>query len=213
MRQFLLTAFAPFDGQTINPSWEMIKPLDGTVIADVALTCVCLPVVFGDSVQELEQQIQKTAPAGVISFGQAGGRTSITPECIAINLDDARIADNAGNRPCGKRIIAHAPDGYFSTLPIKTITQNLQRANIPCQLSYTAGTFVCNHLFFGLQHLAKRYHITQSGFIHIPYLPSQATHNNAASMSLDTLQNAAKLIVQTVATTREDIAMIGGQTH
>lgn len=215
MRTLLLTAFEPFDGESINPSWEVAMQLDNHIIADIKIVVRQLPVVFGESLRQLENAITQTQPDIVLCLGQAGGRTSITPERIAINLDDARISDNAGQQPCDKPIVTHAPVAYFSTLPNKAIVKALNEHGIPAGVSYSAGTFVCNHVFFGLQHMAAQYHIAQSGFVHIPYLPEQAARqkNSPPSMARETLLQGLRIIIQTCAQYEKDIVEMGGQTH
>lgn len=214
MPLLLLTAFEPFDGESINPSWETAALLDGSVIDGWQVAARCLPCVFDDSLSALESAVAELRPDAVIALGQAGGRSAITPERIAVNLNDARIPDNAGRQPCDTAVIEDAPAAYFSTLPVKAITAALNEAGIPAALSYTAGTFVCNHVFFGLQHLAARYGIAQSGFVHIPYLPEQACrHAGAPSMARETLLRGLRLMVSALAAHRQDIQSGGGITH
>lgn len=200
MKNFLLTGFDAFAGEKINPSWEMIQDLDGRTIHNARIFCQKLPVVFGRSREILENILREIHLDAVICFGQAGGRAVISLERIAINLDDAHMPDNASNAPCDTPVIFGAPDGMFTTLPIKSIIQILKNGGIPAEISHSAGTFVCNHIFFALQHLSKIHKIPQSGFIHVPFLPEQAVKNNAPSMSLDTLKTAAELIILAVAT-------------
>lgn len=214
MRTVLLTAFEPFGGESINPSWETAILLDNAHLGDAKIITRCLPCTFSGSLNVLETLLQEIQPDIVLSLGQAGGRTDITPERIAINWDDARIPDNIGAQPCDEPIIAGAPNAYFTTLPIKAMTEALQQNGIPASVSYTAGTFVCNHVFYGLQHLAKQYDITQSGFVHIPYLPEQAAKiKGAPSMSRETLLKGLRIMIETILTTPIDKRITGGETH
>lgn len=220
MKTVLLTGFEPFGGEAINPSWEVAKALDGQIIGNAKVVAKCLPCVFGDSLERLADYIIDTQPDIVISLGQAGGRSDITPERVAINLDDARIPDNRGAQPLDRPIVEGGETAYFTTLPIKAIVEALRAAGIPASVSYTAGTFVCNHVFYGLQRLAISHGIAKSGFIHIPYLPEQAAkpmgqtgQTAQPSMAFDTLVNGIKLAIDTVVTTDQDIKAVGGYTH
>lgn len=214
MKTLLLTAFEPFGGETINPSWEVAKILDGRIVGDMQIIAKCLPCVFGDSLKALEAAINTTQPNMVISLGQAGGRSDITPERVAINIDDARIADNAGKQPIDEPIIVDGEPAYFTTLPVKAMVQALQQCGIAASVSNTAGTFVCNHVFYGLQHLAQQYGIDKSGFIHIPYLPTQAAqHSGQPSMSFDDLIQGITRMIEIAAMTTQDIKIVGGTTH
>lgn len=211
MNTVLLTGFEAFGGEPINPSWEMVKLYDKQTFDNIHIVARCLPCVFGASIETLEKAIIKVKPDIVICFGQAGGRAAITPERVAINIDDARICDNAGKQPIDEAVIADAQAAYFSTLPIKAIVASLSQHGIPSAVSNTAGTFVCNHVFFGLQHLAKRYGIRKSGFVHIPYLPQQTVlQPNDPSMSLPMLRSAVQIIVKTTVITDKDSKLVGG---
>ena len=193
----LLTGFDAFGGEAVNPSWLMLEAFNGTHIEGHAVHARRLPTAFGHSLLALAQHIDDLQPDLVIAFGQAGGRSTVSLERVAINCDDARIADNAGNQPVDTRIFAHAQNAYFNTLPIKATLLALQQAGIPADISNTAGTFVCNHLFYGLMHLASERPGMKAGFVHIPYLPEQAVHHpGAPSMGLAQLQRAAETIIR-----------------
>ncbi|MFG6413297.1 pyroglutamyl-peptidase I [Roseateles sp. DC23W] len=169
----LITGFEPFDGDTVNPSWEVAQALDGRVIGIGRVRACRLPVTFRDAPQRLAEALAQGRPELVIALGQASGRSEISIERVAVNLIDARIPDNAGDRPHDARVVALAPDAYFSTLPVKAMRDGLRAAGYPAGLSLTAGAFVCNQLFFELQHrLAGRG--VRGGFIHLPALPEQA---------------------------------------
>ena len=167
MKKILVTGFEPFATSTMNPSGEIVKGLKG----DDLVTAI-LPVVFGQASAQLRELIDLHKPTAVLCLGQAEGRSVMTPERIAINLDDARIADNAGNQPLGQRIINDGPDGYFSTLPIEQMAASMKAAGIPASISLSAGTFVCNHIFYVMQDYLKDSSIT-SGFMHVPLMDEQ----------------------------------------
>lgn len=169
----LITGFEPFGGDTVNPSWEVARALHGRVIGTGQVRACRLPVTFRDAPQRLGEALAQGRPELVVALGQASGRSEISIERVAVNLIDARIPDNAGDRPQDVPVAAAAPDAYFSTLPIKPMRDGLRAAGYPAGLSLTAGAFVCNQLFFELQHrLAGRG--VRSGFIHLPALPEQA---------------------------------------
>ena len=167
MSKILVTGFEPFATSSLNPSGEIVKALKG----DDLVTAV-LPVVFGQASAQLRELIDLHKPTAVLCLGQAEGRSEMTPERIAINLDNARIADNAGNQPLEQRIIANGPDGHFSTLPIEKMVASMKAAGIPASISLSAGTFVCNHIFYVLQDYLKDSSI-KSGFMHVPLMDEQ----------------------------------------
>ncbi|SEL08275.1 pyroglutamyl-peptidase [Roseateles sp. YR242] len=210
MKNILITGFEPFGGEAINPSWELAQALHGEVIAEARVVAVQLPCVFGESLQRLDDALTRVRPALVLAVGQAGGRCDLSLERVAINVDDARIPDNAGAQPVDEPVAADGPAAYFSTLPIKAIVAALRAAGYPASVSQTAGTFVCNHVFYGLQHRLMGQGVP-SGFMHIPYLPQQAAHHpGAASLPLDTLVAATRLVLKT-ALTGQEIRMAAGQ--
>ena len=167
MSKILVTGFEPFATSSLNPSAEIVKALKG----DDLVTTI-LPVVFGQASAQLRELIDLHKPSAVLCLGQAEGRSEMTPERIAINLDDARIADNAGNQPLEQRVIADGPDGHFSTLPIEKMVTSMKAAGIPASISLSAGTFVCNHIFYVLQDYLKDSSI-KSGFMHVPLMDEQ----------------------------------------
>lgn len=193
MKKILLTGFEKFHTASSNPSEAIVKELETQKIP--GLITAVLPVTFGESWQKLKTLIDTHSPDLVIALGQAEGRSQITPEKIAINLEDARIPDNGGNQPTNQPIIAGGPDGLFSTLPIEKLVDHLKKQNIPAGISLTAGTFVCNHLFYSLQHygIDKDF---KSGFIHVPLMDSQASEfSGLPTLPLDTLVMAIKEIL------------------
>lgn len=207
----LITGFEPFAGETINPSWQAALAFQSKKYVGHFVHVHCLPTAFGVSLQVLEQLISQYKPSIVICIGQAGGRSTVSLERIAINIDDARIADNLGAQPIDEPVIANSPNAYFSTLPIKSIVQNLQLAGIPAEISNSAGTFVCNHVFYGLMHCVADKPNIKAGFVHIPFLPDQAVHHkNAPSMALADLIHAIDIIIQTALANRQDLRITGG---
>jgi len=215
-RTVLLTGFEPFEQEPINPSWEAVRALDGERIGNAVIVARQLPCVFGKAIEEMDALVAALRPELVIAVGQAGGRTELSIERVAINVDDARIADNAGAQPVDNVIAEGGPAAYFSKLPIKAIVRDLRAAGVPAMVSQTAGTFVCNHVFYGLMHTlaARQAGTVRGGFIHIPYLPQQAAeHPGAPSLALDTLIAGLRVAVATSLATRTDIREQGGQLH
>jgi pyroglutamyl-peptidase len=168
----LLTGFEPFDGETVNVSWQVAAALHGRQVGGLQVMAVELPCVFGAALESLYTELRRWRPAMVLAMGQAAGRAELSFERVAINVDDARIADNAGASPIDTPVIRRAPAAYFSTLPIKAMAAAAQAAGLPAGISASAGTFVCNHVFFGLQHRLRRSPV-RSGFLHLPLLPAQ----------------------------------------
>lgn len=215
MKTVLMTAFEPFGGETINPSWEAVRALEGKQIGGATIVIRQLPVVFSEVLNVLNRALEELKPDAVLSVGQAGGRSDITVERIGINVDDARIPDNAGNQPVDEPIVAGGPAAYFSRLPIKAIVAAVREAGIPASVSQTAGTFTCNRVMYGLLHwLEQQKSPARGGFIHIPYLPEQAAlHPGAPSMAVATIVQALEIAVKVTLETGEDIKQAGGATH
>jgi pyroglutamyl-peptidase len=214
MQTVLITGFEPFGGETVNPSWEVVKLLDGMIIDDCRVVARQLPCVFGESLEVLNAAIDALQPYVVLAIGQAGGRVDVTVERVAINVDDARIPDNRGQQPVDVAIVPDGPAAWFSTLPIKAMVEALREAGIPASVSQTAGTFVCNHVMYGVLHkLADRPEV-KGGFIHIPYLPEQAAaHPGAPSMARPTLKQALEIAIAVALRQAHDIKVVGGATH
>jgi len=202
MRTILISGFGPFGGEPINPAGEAVGRLDRRTIVETVVVARELPVVRRACIDAIVAQIREIDPAVVIAVGQAGGRPEITPERVAINVDDYRIPDNAGNQPVDESVIVGAPSAYWSTLPVKAMVERMRGGGIPASVSNSAGTFVCNHLFFGLMHvLAAEGAIRRGGFIHIPYLPEQAArHPGEPSMGLTTIVRGLELAIEAVMT-------------
>ncbi|HEY1134477.1 MAG TPA: hypothetical protein VGE77_07850 [Nocardioides sp.] len=163
----LVTGFEPFGGDGANPSGDVLPLLAASWDRPEELVTAVLPVEFGVAGDRLEELVAAHRPGLVVALGLAGGRPGVTPERVAVNLDDARIPDNAGARPCDQAVVAGAPTAYLSTLPVKAATASLRGAGLPADLSHTAGSFVCNHLFFRLQHALAGTDV-RSGFVHVP---------------------------------------------
>jgi len=212
MRTVLVTGFEPFDGAEINPSLEIARNLHGTVIAGHTVVGALLPCVFGAAIPELQRLLRVHRPALVICVGQAGGRAAITPERVALNVDDARIPDNAGAQPVDRPVVRGGPAAYFSTLPVKAIVADLRAAGLPSEVSQTAGTFVCNHVFYGLMHALRKRKDLRGGFIHVPFLPEQA-QKGQASLPLEDMVYGVALAVETALRRKKDLRLAGGQTQ
>lgn len=208
----LVTGFEPFGGGKENPSALIARSLHGHLIGGCQVTGVVLPCVFGDAITTLKRALREMRPGLVICVGQAGGRAEVTPERIAINLDDARIPDNAGRQPIDRPIVRGAPAAYWSTLPIKAIVGALRRHKIPAAVSQTAGTYVCNHVFYGLMHALRGRPGIRGGFIHVPFLPEQASAGQP-SLPLPHMTRAIKIAIEAALKTRRDAKTTGGQTH
>ena len=208
----LVTGFDPFGGEAVNPALEAIKKLDGKMVAGARVVTRELPTVRWKAIEGLKTAIREVQPALIIAIGQAGGRMDITPERVAINVDDFRIADNEGNQVVDERIATDGPAAYWSTLPIKKIVADLRAEGIPASVSNSAGTFICNHLFYGLMHeLAAEGNVRRGGFIHIPYLPEQAAKlTGQPSMALETIVRGLTAAIAASLTTAEDERHSGG---
>lgn len=210
----LLTGFDAFGGERINPSWQIAQALHGQTVAGVRVHSLCLPCVFGAALEALEQALDAVAPVLVLALGQAGGRCEMSLERVAINVDDARIPDNQGLQPIDQAVVAGGPAAYFSSLPIKAVVAALRQAGIPAAVSQTAGTFVCNHVFYGLMHLLRNRPAVRGGFMHVPYLPEQAAaHAGQPSLPLSLLLEGVRLALQAALTAEHDLGISGGAEH
>jgi pyroglutamyl-peptidase len=198
--KILITGFEPFGGEIVNPSWEVAKQLDGLIVAGAQLVAVQLPCVFSKSLLALSDALEAHHPNMVLSLGQADGRSDFSIERVAINVCDARIPDNEGAQPIDEPVVPDGPAAYFSSLPIKKMAAALKAQGFPVAISQTAGTFVCNQVFYGLQHaLAGKG--TMSGFVHVPLMPLQAAKRagpSLASMSTETLKAALLCALETM---------------
>ena len=203
IKKILLTAFDPFGDDKINSALETMKQLSvertGAVIIKLQT-----PTVFGEASQCVIDAIEKEEPDAVILLGMAGGRTAITPERVAINLDDARIEDNEGNKPVEQTIAKDGPVAYFSSLPIQDMVAAMQESGIPADISNSAGTFVCNHLMYSVLHyLAMNQRRIPAGFIHLPYLLEQVVSRpTLPSISLETLVAGVEICLDVLVRTQ-----------
>ncbi len=173
MKKLLITGFDPFGGAAINPAWEAVKMLPDRV-GDFELCKLVIPTIYGEAAHLVLKKAEEFCPDVILSVGLAGGRDAVTPERIAVNIRDARIADNAGNQPRGERVAADGPAAYFATVPVEVMAQAVRQAQIPAAVSNSAGCFVCNDVFYALLHHFAGTD-TKVGFIHVPQLPEQGT--------------------------------------
>ena len=173
--KILITGFQPFGGQRVNPAWEAVRKLPD-VLGDKVLWKLEIPVTFGGAFDAVEAKAAEVDPDVILCVGQAGGRDAVTPERIAVNLQDASIPDNAGNQPVDLPVIADGANAYFTSLPVKAMAAAVRAQGRPCRMSCTAGTYVCNDVFYRLLH---RYRDTgkRVGFVHVPFLPEQGSPN------------------------------------
>lgn len=212
--KILVTGFEPFGGETVNPALKIAQGLPRQ-IAGAQIVSYEIPCVFGQSIRTLVQAMEAEKPDIVLCLGQAGGRSAICPERVALNLSDARIPDNAGVQPIDQPI---APDGetaYFSNLPVKAMAQAVRQAGVPAQVSNTAGTYVCNHLMYGLlYHIHKRFPQTRGGFIHVPYLTEQVVDKpNTPSLSLEQMLRAVCAALEACVLHTQDLHAVEGAEH
>lgn len=205
----LLTGFDPFGGDSVNPSWQAVRSLHHKRIAGHKVVAAQLPTLFDTSLTELARLLREHRPALVICVGQAGGRAAISLERIAINVNDARIPDNAAAQPVDTPVVAGGPAAYFTSLPIKAMLQALQREGLAAEVSQTAGTFVCNHVFYGLMHLLatrRGFSRTRGGFVHVPWLPGQGQPN----MATEELVRGLRVAIKAALVTTTDISQGAG---
>ncbi len=213
-RTILITGFTPFNGEKVNPSWQIVKALP-EAISGYKIIKLRVPTEFGKSIKVVTKAIDKLQPDIVLCLGQAGGRSHMSVERVAINVDDALIADNALAQPIDEAIDAAAPAAYFCTLPIKAMVAAISKKKIPAEVSNTAGTFVCNHLIFGvLHHIALRQYPIRAGFMHVPFVDSQIVgRDDVPSLTLPAMIEATKAAIIAAIKHRADIKIIGGAHH
>lgn len=212
--KLLLTAFDPFGGDAINPALEAVK-LVADKIGRFDIVKLEVPTVFRKSIDTVAKAIEEEKPDVVLCIGQAGGRFEITPERVAINVDDARIKDNEGNQPIDIKIFEDGENAYFTTLPIKAMVEAIREANLPAAVSNTAGTFVCNHLMYGVLYtLAKKYPHIKGGFTHVPFIPAQIARRTpvAPYMALEDIKRGLEAAISAIDKNFEaDINVNGGK--
>lgn len=217
VERILVTGFEPFGGQSLNPSWEVARALHGLTIQGAQVTALQLPCVFSQALPTLQQALATHhLPDIVLALGQAEGRCDFSVERVAINVMDARIPDNAGAQPIDVPVIDGGPAAYFSTLPIKSMVAGLKAAGFPASVSQTAGTFVCNQVFYALQHMLAGQGV-HSGFVHLPLLPEQAAHWKGpnlpswpVSLQVAAAERALTLLVAHRRQGMSDLALSGG---
>ncbi len=213
--KLLLTAFDPFGGEPVNPALEAVK-LVADKIGDVEVVKQEVPTVFYKSIDTVAAAIEREKPDAVLCIGQAGGRYDLTPERVAINQDDARIKDNEGNQPIDSTIFEDGEPAYFATLPIKAMVAAIREAGVPASISNTAGTFVCNHLMYGVLYtLAKKYPGVKGGFMHVPYETSQVVNRtpSAPSLNINDIAKGIEAAIAAIGANESDIKTVEGKTE
>lgn len=211
-KKILLTGFDAFGGASVNPSWLAVKALHGRQMLGHTVVAAQLPTVFDASLRELHALLMQHQPALVVCVGQAGGRQAMSLERVAINVNDAPMADNAGAQPVDTPVAQGAPVAYFTSLPIKAMLAALQQEGVRAEVSQTAGTFVCNHVFYGLmRELATQPQLrhTRGGFVHVPWLPEQGTPH----MALDDVVRGLRAALRCALEVQQDQALGAGTTH
>lgn len=208
----LLTGFEPFSSASINPSWDAAREVAQQWDGDASVVAARLPVEFAGATVALGRALHEHRPDVVIALGLAEGRTAITPERVAINLADARIPDNAGAQPIDVPVVPGAPDGLLTTLPVKEIVQAVRRAGIPAELSHTAGTYVCNHVFFALQHRLRGTG-ARSGFLHLPASANMLPHTQAPTLEQSVITRAVRIAVEAALSHAVDTHVSEGTVH
>ncbi len=212
MKKVLITGFDPFDKEPINPAYEAVKGLadeiDGAVIIKAEV-----PTVSYRAIDKTIELIEAEKPDIVINVGQAGGRFGITPEKVAINLNDFRIKDNEGNQPLDCPIVEDGAPAYFTTLPVKAMVESIKEAGLPASLSYSAGTFVCNQVMYGVAHyIATNELDIRSGFVHIPFMTQQVIEKkNQPSLSLEQLTAGLEALIKAALANETDTTGVSGE--
>ena len=193
----LVTGFDPFGGENVNASLEAVRRLPARIGALEVITAE-LPTSYARALAVLEAAIMGARPEIVLCVGQASERAALCVERVAVNLRDARIADNDGAQPVDLPVVAGGPAAYLATLPVRAAVAALRAAELPAEVSMSAGTFVCNHVFYGLMHLAATGgHAFRGGFLHVPCLPRQvAREKNTPSMALDDIVRGIVIVLE-----------------
>lgn len=202
-RTVLVTGFEPFGGERCNPSGELARRLDGARLHGRRVVGTVLPVVFGASARQLQRSLREHDPELVVSLGVAGGRRKLSVERVAINVDDARIPDNAGQQPIDEPIRRRGPAAYFATLPVKAMFRTLQQGGWPAEVSHSAGSYVCNHVFYCLIHTLRRRPGARGGFIHVP--------RPRRDFGLDAMEAALRQAIVTAIRVKTDARMTTGR--
>ena len=211
MKKLLLTAFTPFDGERINPALEAVK-LVKDKIGNLLIVKLEVPTVFGKSIDTVREAIEREKPDFVLSIGQAGGRAEITPERVAINLNDARIPENEGNQPIDEPVFPDGENAYFSTLPVKAMVEAIRKEGLPSSLSNSAGTYVCNHLMYGVLYYLDKRPSMKAGFIHVPYIPEQTKNKKEMpALELSEIVRGLEAAITAIAINGTDKMLAYGQ--
>jgi pyroglutamyl-peptidase len=219
----LVTGFDAFGGESVNPSWDICERLPKKIAGQRVETCR-VPCEFGRAVETVAKAIDRHRPALVILLGQAGGRAHLSVERVAINVTDARIADNGGNQPIDEPIAPDGPPAYFATLPIKAMVAAMRAVGVPAEVSNSAGTYVCNHLMYGVLHYVdSRFrgndkkrggndkNDIRAGFIHVPYSEEQVIDKPAiAGMSVATMLKGVEAAIAAAQRHAVDVKVEGG---
>lgn len=208
MTTILLTGFEPFGGDTVNPSGEAVGIVAAGWRGPETLVTAVLPVTFDGAAARLAELMAEHSPDVVVATGLAGDRAAISVERVAVNLRDARIADNAGAQPVDAPSVPDAPTAYFATLPVKAIARDIAAAGIPSSVSHSAGTFVCNHVFFTALHESAT-RGTRAGFVHVPWAAEHRS-TDASSLPLADIARALEIAVRTGASVTRDLAVSAG---
>lgn len=210
--KILVTGFDPFGGESVNPAIEAVKMLPES-INGAEIIKLEIPTVNHKSLEKIEAAILQYKPDVILSIGQAGGRADITVERIGINIDDNRIPDNEGNQPIDMPIFEDGENAYFVNIPIKRMVNSIRKVGVPASVSNTAGTFICNHVTYGVKYLIeKKYHGKKSGFIHIPYLPEQVVDKpGQPSMALESIVKGIIAALEAITEDLNDIKVSEGK--
>ena len=210
--KILLTAFDPFGGEPVNPAQEAVEAVRDN-IAGAQIVKQIVPTVFGKSIETVHEAMKRENPDVTLCIGQAGGRIGMTPERVAINLNDARIPDNEGNQPLDTPIFKDGKNAYFTKLPAKAMVEKMLKAGIPASVSYTAGTYVCNHLMYGvLYYIDKEFPNMRGGFMHVPFLHEQVLDKkNMPSLSKTDIVKGIEAAIEAIVENKEELKTVGGE--
>ncbi|RSX56278.1 pyroglutamyl-peptidase I [Bifidobacterium samirii] len=214
-KKVLVTGFDPFGGEPVNPAYEAVKLLPDE-IAGASVVKLEIPTVFTRSAKVVEEAIERERPDVVLCVGQAGGRSAITVEKVAINLAEARIPDNDGEQPFDTPLREDGDTAYFASLPVKAMVANMNEHGIPAFMSYTAGTYVCNSIMYNVLYLIdRRFPGVRGGFIHVPYAVEQGVGkpNGTPVMEVATMARGLEYAIEAAVSADEDAAVIMGETH
>lgn len=213
--KILVTGFDPFGGEKVNPAYEAVKLLPDN-IAGAEIIKLEVPTVFAKSSAVMEEKIKEVNPDIVLCVGQAGGRSHMTVEKVAVNLIDARIPDNEGNQEFDLTIKEDGETAYFATIPVKAMIEKMNENKVPTLISYSAGTFVCNDIMYNLLYLIdKKYPNIKGGFIHVPFDTAQTVGKplGTASMPISKISEGLEYAIEAIVENDEDISAVGGTTH